>query len=180
MKKFFTVLLSFMLIISLTACGGESQPTPDSTPEPTPTPTPAVEKIETVVEITEENFYDYFKIVKIENPVDQFGDPFSDLWECYIITSNVYDDGLVLYEEKDVAIEINNSIHSGSFIQGITVEPGKTPNIGRIKGTVIFLNSDFVKEYKLDSLNRYVIFIDGTGGERGYSVGWFFNEEYPY
>ena len=178
MKKFFNILLSLMLIISLTACSGETQPNPDNTPEPTPIPT--VEKIETVVEITEENFYDYFKIVKIENPIDQFGDPFSDLWECYIITSNVYDDGLVLYKENDVAIEINNGIHSGSFIQGVTVEPGKVPNIGRIKGTVTFVNSDFVKEYSLNNLIRDVKFIDGTGVGSGYSTGWFFNEEYPY
>lgn len=180
MKKFIAVLLSFMLIISITACGGESQPAPDNTPEPTPTPTPAVEKVETVVEITEENFYDYFKMVKIENPVDQFGDPFSDWWECYIITSNVYDDGLVLYKEADVAIEINNSIHSGTFIQGITVEPGKTPNIGRVKGTVTYINSEFIKDYKLDCLKRDVMLMDGTGFGYGINTGWFFEEEYPF
>lgn len=180
MKKFFALALSIVMTICLVACGGETQPTPDNTPEPTPEPTPVIEKIETVVEITEDNFYDYFKIVKIENPVDQFGDPFSDLWDCYIIASNVYDDGLVIDSQSDVAIEINNTIHSGSFILGTTVKRGKTPNIGRIKGTVTFVNADFVEEYKLDNLNRDVRFKDGTGTGYGCSTGWFFNEEYPY
>lgn len=178
MKKFFNILLSLMLIISLTACSGETQPNPDNTPEPTPTPT--VEKIETVVEITEDNFYDYFKIVKIENPVDQFGDPFSNISDFYIITSNVYDDGLILYKENGVAIKVNNSVCEGSFIQSIAVERGTTPNISKVKGTVTFVNSDFVRGYELDRLNRNVQFIDGTGIVNSYSIPWLFNEEYPY
>lgn len=77
MKKFFAVVLALVMVIALAACGQESapvsapEPVAEETPAPVePTPAAVEEPAEPVVreteevEITAENFLDYFEFVK--------------------------------------------------------------------------------------------------------------------
>lgn len=178
MKKIIAILLTLFICLSFVACGGEGTEQA-STPEPTPEPTPTVEKIETVVEITKENFNEYFKLVKIENPVDNFGDPANIGGDLYIVTSNVYDKGLVLYDSKDAAIKINGNTLDGGLLFWAIADKGTIPTIENVKGTAVFVNSEFVESYEINGHERKVTFKDGKKSSREISP-FTFEEEYPY
>ncbi len=177
MRKLVAVLLSLMLIISLSSCGGETQPSTDDTPESTPTSIPEIEYL--TVEITSENYMDYIEFIAAEAPVDTWGEEVNK--PCVVIASKLYNDGWILWGSSDAQCELYtngflNTSSSGALfgivIEDVTID---TKFDVKIKGTYTFVKSDYVAEYTYDNGKRDVVLTDGKkvsssfGGTHDYS-----------
>ena len=171
MKKIIAILSSFMMIILLTACGGESQPTPDSTPAPTPTPPPEVEYL--TVDNTNEIYMDYIEFIAAEAPGDTWGETVNE--PCVVIASKLYNDGWILWSVSNSYCELyrdgflNMSATGnvfGSVIENVTID---TKFDMKIKGTYTFEKSDYVSEYIYDNGEREVVLTDGKRIMSGFS-----------
>lgn len=139
---------------------------------------PTIDDYLVEVSLTEENFDQYFKLVQIENIQDYT--PFdlnNDDYDYYIIASNVYDQGLMLYEGNVSAYQTrynpDGSTHRTAWPENPVYEviaktkKGTVPKYeeygDRRFGSATYLKQEFVKENAVSSDGgRMVTFLDGT------------------
>lgn len=107
------------------------------------------------VEITKDNWQDYIEIVKVENPVDMWGEPIDS---CYIITSKMYEQGYVVCDEINAAAEYGISFAAlscgGGFGFNDTIETDKQFKLLNAKGSIIYVKKDYVTNYELTNEHR--------------------------
>lgn len=133
----------------------------------------------TDVTLTDENLWDWFTLCQVPAPTDEGGER---LWkEVFVMTSPAYDDGLVYWSERDVALD---------FVYWTTYElqADKAPygvmfyvdefNSVHAEGTLTFVKRDYIAEYHCDGNSRKVVLTDGTVMETTFED--FRYDGYPY
>lgn len=142
------------------------------------------------VELSEENVKDYLgDAVFIGNALDEWGEEYKDS-PCYMLTSMVYDDGLVYVGcSDDFAVElVVDTIDRGeTYTVGATVPFDYTNNYcggvhksvsisGRAKGTMYFVKPEYVANNYYEDMWTYVELTNGTL----YTTGFIPNVNFNY
>ncbi len=100
MKKLFALVLTTVMAVAMVACGGSgNDPQPTNTPEPTPSQT---------VQLTMDNWQDYFEIVEKEEPQkNRFDEVENIFFTNYLVLKNGYEifEPSVGNEYTDIDIE---------------------------------------------------------------------------
>lgn len=111
------------------------------------------------VELTTENFSDYFEWISIPS-LDAFGEE-TDYWDIFW-TSKVYQEGLVFYQ-SDAKYEMDGyeyELYLGSRRSTRDPEGWKAEKVENVSGSVTFVKSDYVMEYTIDeddpTFHRYL------------------------
>lgn len=131
------------------------------------------------VTLTDENFWDYFVLRQVSEPVDAYG---QRLWkEVFVMTSSVYEDGLVYLSERDVEVDFvywtTYELQADRAPYGVTFYVDDF-NAVTAKGTLTFVKSDYIAEYHCDGSSRKVVLTDGTTMETTFDT--FRYDGYPY
>lgn len=135
----------------------------------------------TEISINEENFADYFNLTLIENPVDAQGNAINNSdYDYYVITSAVYDNGLIFHSSYDTEISFlcqDYTVTLNEFYTRLSCPKGSVPVIKSAQGKVIFISADSVQSYTIKDGYRCVTLCDGqTIAEESRSI----YAVYPY
>ena len=141
-----------------------------------------------IVELTVDNFHDYFKLADEPVPLyDSFGEPTDQLVWPYV--SNVYDDGLVFWK-TDGFIQYEFTSAQAGISGGGTSSPyegfysydGTEYEFSRIKGTMIFVSKDDIASYVFEEPgDRTITLVNGESSSTKGGVPPISNyPQYPY
>ena len=162
------------------------------------------------VDLTAENVADYCGIaIRTEEETDSFGEYTGDTNTRVILTSKVYDQGLMYFDcSDDLAVEVIVPAHKYTYItswgtrvyeneeESFTVTYSlygyyghsvgykwessesipdlKAENItfGRVQGSIIFINAEYVDDVKLNNGTRYLVIGDQEHYQGSYHEGY--------
>jgi len=131
------------------------------------------------VELTSENFWDYFRLEKVPAPVDENGERIYK--EVFVFRNTQYENGLIFWSEEGVQIDL---VYWWSYRMRIDKAPYgaavyvDTFNATAAEGKLTFIRSDHVKEYSYDGHARCIV---ANSGETVTEVfDSFCYGEYPY
>lgn len=131
------------------------------------------------VTLTSENLWDYFALRQVSEPTDESGER---LWkEVFVMTSPVYEEGLVYWSERDVETDFvywtAYELQADKAPYGVTFYVDAFNSV-HAEGTLTFVKRDYVAEYHCDGDSRRVVLTDGTTMETTFET--FRYDGYPY
>ena len=110
------------------------------------------------VELTSENFWEYFRLEKVPAPVDESGARIFK--EVYVFRNTQYENGLIFWSESDVQVDL---VYWWSYRLRIDKAPygavvyEDTYNSTAAEGKLTFIRSDHVASHSYDGTVRSVV-----------------------
>ena len=124
------------------------------------------------VDLTLDNYYDYFGVEYVGQRYDEWGEPEES---NYIIYSKAYQNGYIVCGEKNAGVKGPTISYDSSLAYNTYVYSDK--KIEKVKGTVYYVHKDYVTSYIFTSKNRSVSVFGENLGELHASD---LNTKYPW
>lgn len=110
------------------------------------------------VELTSENFWDYFRTEQVPSPVDENGERIYK--EVFVFRNTQYENGLIFWSESDVRIDLvywwSYRMHTDKAPYGAAVYVDNY-NSTAAEGKLTFIRSDHVAEHSYDGTVRRIV-----------------------
>lgn len=123
-----------------------------------------------IVEITPDNFYEYFNWVKVDGYYDSWGEwyvPDVEKYDVYMLESLAYSKkGLVLLNASGFSASTNGGGFTvqNPHISHFNIPKGEEPTLERCQGEIIYIHKDDITAYVLKDKYREVKYECDAGG----------------
>lgn len=129
--------------------------------------------------LTDENLWDYFRLEQVPAPTDENGERIYK--EVFVFRSTQYDNGLLYWAEKDVALDVtywwSYRMHMDRAPFGVSVYVGRYDSHAA-EGKLTFVRSDHVAEQFYDGKTRRLMLNSGETKTETFETFRYGN--YPY